>query len=146
MRAIVRIVTVLQHQWTPMLQYTSSMIRTIVALTAILAVPTFPADIYKGAQVQEVYRIRLDRGDLLLETIQDAIRTNNIQDGAVLTAVGSLQEAIDELRELARGVHRAILSEEGLAPALRSLAARAATPPLPSIGSRPTLDRRRSLG
>src|SRR5881394_2445756 len=68
------------------------MIRTIVALGAILAAPTFAADVYKGAQMQEVYRIRLDRGDLLLETIQDAIRKNNIQDGAVLTAVGSLQE------------------------------------------------------
>ena len=54
--------------------------------------PPSPADVYKGAQIQEIYRIRLDRGDLLLETIQDAIRKNNIQDGAVLTAAGSLQE------------------------------------------------------
>ena len=42
--------------------------------------------------MQEIYRIRLDRGDLLLETIEEAIRKNNIQDGAVLTAAGSLQE------------------------------------------------------
>ena len=68
--------------------------KTIIALAAaLLAAPAAcPSDVYKGAQVQEIYRIRLDRGDLLLETIQDAIRRNNIQDGAVLTAAGSLQE------------------------------------------------------
>src|SRR5579883_2454423 len=65
-----------------------------IAATIIIATAGWAcaADIYKGAQVQEIYRIRLDRGDLLLETIQEAIRKNNIQDGAVLTAVGSLQE------------------------------------------------------
>lgn len=48
--------------------------------------------IFGGAQIQEIYRIRLDRGDLLLETILDAIKKYDIQDGALLTAVGSLQE------------------------------------------------------
>lgn len=42
--------------------------------------------------MQDVIRIRLDRGDLLLESILDTIKTYDIQDGAVLTAVGSLQE------------------------------------------------------
>ena len=48
--------------------------------------------IFGGAQIQEIYRIRLDRGDLLLETILDTIKKHDIQDGALLTAVGSLQE------------------------------------------------------
>ncbi len=39
-----------------------------------------------------------------------------------------LDEAIEELRELARGIHPAILSEGGLGPALRTLARRAALP------------------
>ena len=39
-----------------------------------------------------------------------------------------LQLALDELREIARGVHPAILSERGLGPALESLAARAPFP------------------
>jgi signal transduction histidine kinase len=39
-----------------------------------------------------------------------------------------LSEAIEELREIARGIHPAILSEGGLAPALRTLARRAALP------------------
>jgi signal transduction histidine kinase len=37
-------------------------------------------------------------------------------------------EVIDELREIARGIHPAILSEGGLAPALRTLARRAGLP------------------
>jgi predicted DNA-binding protein with PD1-like motif len=45
-----------------------------------------------GAQIQEIYRIRLDRDDLLLESILDIIKRHDIQDGAVLTAAGSLQE------------------------------------------------------
>jgi hypothetical protein len=48
--------------------------------------------IFPGGNVQDIIRIRLDRGDLLLETILDTIKTYDIQDGAVLTAVGSLQE------------------------------------------------------
>lgn len=47
---------------------------------------------FGGSQVEEIYRIRLDRGDLLLESILEAIRNHDIQDGAVLTAAGSLQE------------------------------------------------------
>ena len=40
------------------------------------------------------------------------------------TAVEELQLAVSELRDLARGVHPAILTEDGLGAALRSLAAR----------------------
>jgi signal transduction histidine kinase len=43
-------------------------------------------------------------------------------------AVGELQVAVDELRELARGVHPAVLTEEGLAGALESLALRTPIP------------------
>ncbi|MBL8295693.1 MAG: DNA-binding protein [Bryobacterales bacterium] len=46
---------------------------------------------FAGAQIQEVIRLRLDRGDLLLESIQAAIGKHKIEDGAVLTAAGSLQ-------------------------------------------------------
>lgn len=49
-------------------------------------------DIFSGAKVEEIYRLRLDRGDMLLESIEDAIKRNGIRDGAVLTAAGSLQE------------------------------------------------------
>jgi signal transduction histidine kinase len=47
---------------------------------------------------------------------------------ALAAAVDELQTAVDELRELARGVHPAILTEEGLGAALESLAIRAPLP------------------
>lgn len=43
-------------------------------------------------------------------------------------ADAELRSAIEELRELARGIHPAILTDEGLEPAVRSLAARATLP------------------
>jgi PAS domain S-box-containing protein len=43
-------------------------------------------------------------------------------------AVRALQSGLDELRALARGLHPAILSDEGLLPALRALAARCPLP------------------
>jgi signal transduction histidine kinase len=43
-------------------------------------------------------------------------------------AVAELQVAVEELRELARGVHPAILTEDGLAAALESLASRTPIP------------------
>jgi len=48
------------------------------------------------------------------------------------TQIGQLAHELDavveELRELARGIHPGILSEGGLGPALRTLARRAAAP------------------
>ena len=49
--------------------------------------------------------------------------------GAQLGRVAEgLGEALEELRELSRGIHPAILSEGGLGPALRALARRSAIP------------------
>jgi signal transduction histidine kinase len=45
-------------------------------------------------------------------------------DRVLAQAVEELQVAVEELRELARGVHPAVLTEEGLGAALESLAAR----------------------
>jgi hypothetical protein len=70
------------------------LVPTACLLAAILlqAGPAAGADVFGGAQVQEVYRIRLDRDDLVLESINAAIKEHNIQDGVVLTGVGSVQE------------------------------------------------------
>ena len=43
-------------------------------------------------------------------------------------ADSELRAALDELRELARGIHPAVLTEQGLAPALRTLAERSSVP------------------
>jgi predicted DNA-binding protein with PD1-like motif len=44
-----------------------------------------------SSRFQEIYRVRLDRGDLLLESIIAAIKDHDIQDGLMLTGVGSVQ-------------------------------------------------------
>jgi signal transduction histidine kinase len=49
-------------------------------------------------------------------------------DRVLAQAVEELQVAVEELRELARGVHPAVLTEEGLGGALESLAARTPLP------------------
>jgi signal transduction histidine kinase len=43
-------------------------------------------------------------------------------------AIDEVTEVIEDLREMARGIHPAILSESGLGPALRTLARRSAVP------------------
>ena len=64
----------------------------IVLCLLLLVLPGPGAENFGGAAIEQVYRVRLDRGDLLLETIQDVIQKYGIADGAVLTATGSLQE------------------------------------------------------
>jgi uncharacterized protein len=51
-----------------------------------------PPRVFGAAQVQEVYRVLLDRDALLLESIIDVIRQKEIQDGHVLVTAGSVQE------------------------------------------------------
>jgi predicted DNA-binding protein with PD1-like motif len=44
------------------------------------------------AQIEQVYRVLLDRDALLLESIKDVIREKDIQDGQVLVTAGSVQD------------------------------------------------------
>ena len=44
------------------------------------------------------------------------------------TSIDELKHGLDELRDLARGIHPAVLSDRGLEPAVRALAARAPVP------------------
>jgi predicted DNA-binding protein with PD1-like motif len=64
---------------------------TAVASPATDVKPPEPR-VFGGAQVQEVYRVLLDRDDLLLESVIDIIKQKNIQDGEVLITAGSVQE------------------------------------------------------
>ena len=59
-----------------------------------LAADAKPADplVFGAAQVQEVYRILLDRDALLLESILDVIKQKDIHDGHVMVTAGSVQE------------------------------------------------------
>ncbi|HXI38367.1 MAG TPA: PPC domain-containing DNA-binding protein [Bryobacteraceae bacterium] len=58
----------------------------------LFLLPCFGAESFGGAQIAEVYRVRLDRGDLLQESIENVIHQYGIADGAVLTAAGSLEQ------------------------------------------------------
>src|ERR1035437_709603 len=64
---------------------------TVVAGRAADVKPPEPR-VFGGAQVQEVYRVLLDRDALLLESVVDIIKQKNIQDGEVLVSAGSVQE------------------------------------------------------
>jgi signal transduction histidine kinase len=82
-------------------------------------------DLHDGAQQ------RLVSLALQLRTAQrrlGAAETDPAVEALLASAVDELQVAVDELRELARGVHPAILTEDGLAAALESLALRSSIP------------------
>jgi signal transduction histidine kinase len=66
---------------------------------------------------------------LHLRLAQECLREDTSAAEAMLAGVGEeLKLALEELRELARGLHPAVLTDRGLAPALRSLANRAPFP------------------
>jgi signal transduction histidine kinase len=63
---------------------------------------------------------------LHLRMAQESLRDDPAAAGTMLDGVGQdLKLALEELRELARGLHPAILTERGLTPALQSIATRA---------------------
>jgi signal transduction histidine kinase len=78
-------------------------------------------DIHDGAQQ------RLVALAVQLRTAQRRLRDPEV-DRLLGATVSELQVAVEELRELARGVHPAILTEDGLAAALDSLVSRTPFP------------------
>jgi signal transduction histidine kinase len=81
-------------------------------------------DLHDGAQQQLV---------TLLLSLQlakaEAVRSSDSKTAQMLDgSIGSLRQALDELRSLARGIHPTILVEAGLVPAIRSLADRCPIP------------------
>lgn len=66
---------------------------SLLLMAAGLACAAGPAArVYGPSQVQEVYRVVLDRDALLLESINGVIRDKGIQDGHVAITAGSVQE------------------------------------------------------
>jgi signal transduction histidine kinase len=64
-----------------------------------------------------------------LRIAQECLREDPAAAEAMLAAVGEdLKLALEELRELARGLHPAVLTDRGLEPALQSLGNRAPFP------------------
>jgi signal transduction histidine kinase len=83
----------------------------------------FERDLHDGAQ-QRLVGLQFE-----LQTI-DATMSPELVDlrRALSSLADGLTEVLDNLRELSRGMHPAVLTEGGLAPALRSLARRSAVP------------------
>ena len=77
-------------------------------------------DLHDGAQQRLV---------ALALSLRVAAASAEPRTAAALDACGAeLQLALDELRELARGIHPVLLTERGLGPALQALAARSPVP------------------
>jgi signal transduction histidine kinase len=80
-------------------------------------------DLHDGAQQRLVALV------LELRAAQSAVPTDQPELKArVVRVTESLLAALDDLRELSRGIHPAVLSEGGLPPALRALARRSLVP------------------
>jgi PAS domain S-box-containing protein len=80
----------------------------------------FERDLHDGAQ-QRLVSLGLE--------LRAAEATVPPDVGGVLSRLGTgLIDVLDDLRELSRGLHPAVLSEDGLSPALRSLALRSPIP------------------
>ena len=80
-------------------------------------------DLHDGAQ-QRLVALALD-----VRLAQARVKAEPGSAGAFLERLGTeLSEASAELRELARGIHPAVLTERGLAPAVDALATRAPVP------------------
>jgi signal transduction histidine kinase len=80
-------------------------------------------NLHDGAQ-QRLVSIALQ-----LRLVEAKLRTDPEAVAPIVAHVrDELTEALDELRELARGIHPAILSDHGLGPALQAVAARSAVP------------------
>jgi signal transduction histidine kinase len=83
----------------------------------------FERDLHDGAQQ------RLISWGLALRAAEATVPPDLVDVRAVLSRLGAgLSDMLDDLRELSRGIHPAVLSEGGLAPALSSLARRSVVP------------------
>ena len=79
-------------------------------------------DLHDGAQQ------RLVALSMQLGLVKRRLATGEDAGELVTAADAELRAAITELRDLARGIHPAVLTDRGLAPALRDVAARATVP------------------
>jgi signal transduction histidine kinase len=102
-------------------QLTASRARIVEA--AVAERQRLERNLHDGAQQ------RLVTLSLQLRIAQERLREDSLAAEAMLEHIGDdLKLALEELRELARGLHPAVLTDRGLAPALQSLAERAAFP------------------
>ncbi len=98
--------------------------RTRIVAAADASRRRIERNLHDGAQ-QRLVAVALD-----LSMLQDAAQAMSREDigNAIGQASADIKDALAELRELARGLHPAVLSTDGLAPALNQLATRSKMP------------------
>ena len=74
------------------LRWKSMVTIMVVSLAFRVSAQTPPPRVFAEAKVEEVYRVVLERGALLLESINDVVRQKDIQEGQVLVTAGSIEE------------------------------------------------------
>jgi signal transduction histidine kinase len=79
-------------------------------------------DLHDGAQQ------RLLAIGMALQLLRSALDENEVAKALLNETEAEMTAALHELRELARGLHPAVLTDQGLAPALRTLTERAPIP------------------
>ncbi|MFD7665186.1 sensor histidine kinase [Streptomyces sp. NPDC059788] len=107
--------------------------RGVVVDTAAADLRRIERDLHDGAQARLV-ALAMDLGLAKEKLAQDPEAAAKMVD----EAHGEVKTALQELRDLARGIHPAILTDRGLGPALSALAARCTVPVTVSVD----LDRR----
>ena len=69
------------------------LLASAVILTGVQLQAQSPSpQVFGPDHITNVYRVSLDRGALLLESIDDVIKTKNIRDGQIIISSGSVQE------------------------------------------------------
>ncbi|MBR7676309.1 sensor domain-containing protein, partial [Streptomyces daliensis] len=97
--------------------------RGVVVDTAAADLRRIERDLHDGAQARLV-TLAMDLGLAKEKLLEDPEAAAKMVD----EAHGEVKLALQELRDLARGIHPAILTDRGLGPALSSLAARCTVP------------------
>jgi signal transduction histidine kinase len=94
--------------------------RARIVVTADATRRRIERDLHDGAQ-QRLLSVALE-----LRAVQEEVLPEH--RAALSHAIEGLTSAVDELREIARGIYPAVLAEGGLGPALKTLARRCAVP------------------
>ena len=91
-------------------------------------------DLHDGTQQRLIAAIVRQR------MLENDLRRQGVSTGELVATIDEIERALDELREIGRGIHPALVAQRGLSAALRDMVARTPLPirfvpaPLPALG------------